>query len=198
MLPTNDTSITQYKDPTLENTMRMREILLAIKYGRRNKTLSSSQEDAYIKELQGRMLKDGGAEALLKHGVITETTYMKILERRANMIKLQRQQELEAQNLKAKQSDYTKSVFTERSQMRNQLREKRLERDRALELTVYTKPPEPKIRISKLPKNSKKPFYPQDMVSRAYNKMEKQQKMEIVQYTPPRVGSVIVVMRVDF
>ena len=119
MLPTNDTSITQYKDPTLENTMRMREILLAIKYGRKNKTLSSSQEDAYIKELQGRMLKDGGAEALLKHGVITETTYMKILERRAAMIKLQRQQELEAQNLKAKQSDYTKSVFTERSQMRN-------------------------------------------------------------------------------
>ena len=124
MLPFDNTKLEPYTDPTLENTMRMREILLAIKYGRRNKTLSSSQEDAYIKELQGRMLKDGGAEALLKHNVITEATYMKILERRAAMIKLQRQQELEAQNLKAKQSDYTKSVFTERSQMRNQLREK--------------------------------------------------------------------------
>ena len=46
----------------------------------------------------------------------------------------------------------------------------------------------PRIIIPKhiLPEKTKKPFYPQDMINGAYNKMAKQQKMEIVPYTKPQ------------
>ena len=159
MLPTNDTNITQYKDPNYENLERMKDIIQLILKDKKIPTLTKSQRDAYYKELKLRSLKDGGAEMLLKHGVINEKQYMQITENRIKIQSEEKQQELQQRIKEARESDYTKSVFTERSQLRNQLREKRLQRDQALEMTVYTKP-EPRIIIPKhiLPEKTKKPL----------------------------------------
>ena len=187
MLPTNDTNITQYKDPNYENLERMKDIIQLILKDKKIPTLTKSQRDAYYKELKLRSLKDGGAEMLLKHGVINEKQYMQITENRIKIQSEEKQQELQQRIKDARESDYTKSIITEREQLRNERRQQRLQRDQALEMTVYKKP-EPRIIIPKhiLPEKTKKPFYPQDMINRAYNKMAKQQKMEIVPYTKPQ------------
>lgn len=185
MLPTNDTNITQYKDPNYENLERMKDIIQLILKDKKIPTLTTSQKDAYYKELKLRSLKDGGAEMLLKHNIINQAQYMQITENRIKIAQQEKQEELNDRIREARNSDYTKQITSERAQLRNERRQQRLQRDLDMPMTIYQKP-EPRIRIPKhvLPEKTKKPFYPKDMVNRAYNKMARQQKMEIVQYVP--------------
>ena len=108
MLPTNDTNITQYKDPNYENLERMKDIIQLILKDKKIPTLTKSQRDAYYKELKLRSLKDGGAEMLLKHGVINEKQYMQITENRIKIQSEEKQQELQQRIKDARESNYTK------------------------------------------------------------------------------------------